>query len=161
MAVFRIWRKEMIVNQQARKPCEGIWWRTSNYRNIPKYNPDISIPGMPTVRIVSKAEKEAWEKALSASLYNATSSKTPVMRTVSKAEKEAWEYALCEAKAKAFSEEREKEPIISATLNKVEDEVNYSTRSVNRVSQIIFAALNKVEDEDNYSTLPVNRVSII
>ena len=95
----------MIVNQQVRKPCEGIWWRASKYRNIPKYEPDISIPGAPTVRIVPKAEKEAWERALSTSLYKATSSKTPVIRTVSKAEKEAWEKVACEALINAFIEE--------------------------------------------------------
>jgi len=95
----------MIVNQQIRKPGEGIWWRASKYRSIPKYEPDISIPGAPTVRIVSKAEKEAWIRALSTSFSEAVSSKTPVMRTVSKAEKEAWKKVACEALINAFIEE--------------------------------------------------------
>ena len=95
----------MIVNQQVRKPGEGIWWRASKYRNIQNYEPNISIPETKIIRIVSKAEKEAWERALSASLYKATSSKTPVIRTVSKAEKEAWERAACEVLLNAFIEE--------------------------------------------------------
>jgi len=95
----------MIVNQQVRKPGEGIWWRASKYRNIPKYEPDISIPGTPTVRIVSKAEKEAWIRALSTSFSEAVSSKTPIIRTVSKAEKEAWEKVACEVLLNAFIEE--------------------------------------------------------
>ena len=92
----------MLVNQKVRKSCEGIWWRASKYRSIPKYGPDISIAG---VRIVSKAEKEAWERALSSSLYKATSSKAPVIRAVSKAEKEAWEKVACEVLLNAFIEE--------------------------------------------------------
>jgi hypothetical protein len=95
----------MLVNQQIRKPCEGIWWRASKYKNNKKYEPDISIPGAPTIRIVSKAEKEAWIRALSTSFSEAVSSKTPVMRTVSKAEKEAWEKVACEALINAFIEE--------------------------------------------------------
>jgi len=95
----------MIVNQKARKPCEGIWWKTSKYKNDQEDEPDISKPGTTTIRIVSKAEKESWERALSAALSKAISSKTPVMRTVSKAEKEAWERAACETLINAFIEE--------------------------------------------------------
>jgi len=92
----------MLVNREVRKPGEGIWWRTSRYKNIPNYDSDISMPNTKTIRFVSKAEKEAWMRALSTSFSEAISPKTPVMRTVSKAEKEAWEKVACEALINAF-----------------------------------------------------------
>jgi len=91
----------MIQNLNERKPGEGIWWKSAKYKRKPDIS-DFCISGR---RTVSKAEKEAWIRALSTTLAGTSSSKTTVKRTVSKAEKEAWEKVMCEALVNAFIEE--------------------------------------------------------
>ncbi|GBU28629.1 hypothetical protein R84B8_02189 [Treponema sp. R8-4-B8] len=124
----------MIYNKNKRKFGEGIWWKSSKYKktqknNTPDIESNISVFITPAIRIVSKAEKEAWERAAleigckrSASESGVSEFITSDVRIVSKAEKEAWEKVALEVKRNAIVENIVSKliPLIEEALKKVE-----------------------------------------